>query len=78
MQTPDLAGELRVRAGRERGDLLVAHLHELDLVAEVVEGAQDAVDAVARVAVDALDAPPGEALEHEVTDCRSHAVALPA
>jgi hypothetical protein len=62
----DLAGELRVRARGEGGELLVADLRELDLVADLVERAQDPVDAVAGIAVDALDAPFGEPLEHEL------------
>src|SRR5207244_798579 len=62
----DLAGELRMRARCEGGELLVADLRELDLVADLVEGAQDPVDPVAWVSVDALDAPLGEALEHEL------------
>jgi hypothetical protein len=64
----DLAGELRVGAGGERRDLLVAHLHELDLVADLVERAQQTVDAVAGVAVDAIDAPLVEAIQHESGD----------
>jgi hypothetical protein len=55
-----------VRGGGERGDLLVAGLDELDLVAGLVEGAEQAVDPVAGVAVDVLDASLVEALEDEL------------
>src|SRR3712207_5654492 len=58
-----LAGELGVGAGAEGGDLLVAGLNELDLVAVLVKAAQDAVDAVAGVAVYAVDAVLVKALE---------------
>ena len=65
-------------AGGERGELLVAHLHELDLVADLVEGEVEPVAAVAGVAVDAPDAPRPQALEHEDRDVGSaHARALP-
>jgi hypothetical protein len=69
----DLAGELRVRAGGEGGDLLVADLGELEL-RNLVEGAEQAVDAVARITVDALDAPLGEAVEDERSDGLRHGV----
>jgi hypothetical protein len=53
--------------GGERGELLVADLQELEAVADLVEGADQAVDAVARIAVDPLDAPVvGQALEDEL------------
>jgi hypothetical protein len=69
----DLAGELRVRAGHERRELLVADLDELDLVPELVEGAEDAVDPVARIAVDAPHAPlAGQAAEEEGADVLGH------
>jgi hypothetical protein len=53
----DLARELRVGAGGERRELLVAHLHELDLLADLVEGEVQTVGAVTRIAIDAPDAP---------------------
>ena len=37
---PDLAGELRVGAGGEGGDLLVGRLGELDLVSDLMKGAE--------------------------------------
>jgi hypothetical protein len=52
---PDLAGELGVGAGAERGDLLVPGLDELDLSAVLVEAAEDPVDAVAGIAVHPAD-----------------------
>ena len=67
-----LAGELGVGAGHEGRDLLVRHLDELEPVLVPLERAEDAVDAVARVAVDALDAPGGQPLQHEVADGRAH------
>ncbi len=48
----DLAGQLGVRAGGEGGDLLMARLDELDLVAMLVEATEDPVDAIPRIAVD--------------------------
>ena len=68
----DLAGQLGVRGGHERRQLLVAGLDELDVVAVLVERAEQAVDAVARVAVDALDAPLVEAAEDEGADVLGH------
>ena len=62
----DLARPLRVRAGHERGHLLVAHLHELDLVGELLERADDRVDAVAGIAVDAAHAVLVQPFEQEV------------
>jgi hypothetical protein len=59
----NLAGHLRVRARRERGALLVAGLDELQLVADLVEGTQQAVDPVARVSVRPFDAPLGQAFK---------------
>jgi hypothetical protein len=64
----DLAGELRVGAGGEGGELLVAHLDEVDELLVAVERAEQAVDAVARIAVDAPDAPGVEPLDDEVAD----------
>jgi hypothetical protein len=34
----DLTGQLGMRAGREGGDLLMAHLRELDAVSQFVKG----------------------------------------
>ena len=62
----DLAGELGVRGGGEGGELLVAGLDELDLVADLVEGEVQPVGPVARIAVDAPDAPLAQAAEHEL------------
>ena len=53
----DLAGELGVGAGHERGHLLMPHLHEVELVAGPVERADQAVDAVAGIAEDPLARP---------------------
>jgi hypothetical protein len=64
-----------VRAGGERRELLVAGLDEADLVADLVEAAEDAVDPVAGIPVDLLDAPLGEALEDEAADGRRGHVA---
>ena len=54
---PDLAGELGVGARGERRELLVAHLDELELVADLVEREVQPVGAVAGVAVDAAARP---------------------
>jgi hypothetical protein len=64
-----------VGCGREGRQLLVAELDELDLVAVLVEGAQQAVDAVAGVAVDAGDAPLVEAAKDEGADVLGHGLA---
>ena len=53
----DLAGELGMRAGHERGHLLVARLHKFRFVIVPSERAEYAVDAVAREAIDAGDSP---------------------
>ena len=52
-----LAGELGVAAGHERGRFLVAHLDEADLVLALAQRLHDPVDAVAGQAEDDLDAP---------------------
>jgi hypothetical protein len=62
-----------VCAGHEGGQLLVAHLHEVDVGGAAAEGAHEAVDAVARVAEDAAHAPLRQALEHEIADGVCHA-----
>jgi hypothetical protein len=69
---PDVAAELRVGAGHERGELLVRGLDELDLLAVLVEAAEDAVDAVAGVAVDPADAVGSEPLEDVGADGLGH------
>jgi hypothetical protein len=66
----DLAGELRVRAGHERGLLLVPHLDEVDRVARAVDRGDDTVDAVARIAEDAPHAPGAQALDQKIADGR--------
>jgi hypothetical protein len=68
---PDLTGELGVGASRERRQLLVAHLDELDLVAHFVEGEVESVGAVTGIAVDTLNAPFAQALQHVDRDVRS-------
>ena len=62
----DLAGELRVRAGHERGHLFVAHLDEFDFAAGAIERAEHAVDPIAGIAVDAFHAPVGETSDQEI------------
>ncbi len=74
----DLAGELGVGAGHERRQLLVARLHELELVAVLVERAQQPVDPVTGIAVDALHAEAAKALQDEGADVLGHAHCLPA
>ena len=55
----------------------MAALDQLDLVTDLVEGAEDAVDAVAGIAVDALHAERAQPLEHEGSDGVRHAHRLP-
>jgi hypothetical protein len=62
----DLAGQLRMRACREGSDLLVPGLGELELVADLVEGAKQPIDRITGIAVHALDAPLGEAVQDEL------------
>ena len=73
----DLAGPFRMRTGHEGGLLLVAHLHELELVLVALERADDRVDPVAGIAVDALDAVLGEALEQEICGELGHGDVIP-
>src|SRR5947209_3107726 len=68
----DLAGPLGVRAGHERGHLLMAHLDELDLVGELLEGADDRVDPVARIAVDATHTVVVQSFEQELGGRLAH------
>ena len=68
----DLAGELRVAAGHERGQFLVARLDELHLVAGAVERAHQPVDAVARIAEDTTHAPLAQPLEEVVAGGLGH------
>ena len=67
-----LAGPLCVAAGHEGGHLLVPGLDEIDLVGVPVERPEGRVDPVAGIAVDALHAPLGEPLEHEVGGGLAH------
>jgi len=46
-----------MRGRREGGDLLVAHLDELQAVVDVVEGTREAVDAITGIAVDPIGPP---------------------
>src|SRR5207249_4917777 len=71
----DLARELRVGAGHERGHLLVPDLDEVDPAVRLLlprEGAHDAVDPVAGVSEDAPHPPLAEPREEEVADGFSH------
>jgi hypothetical protein len=68
----DLAGELRVRARHERGELLVADLDEAELVRCAVERTEEAVDAVAGIPVDRAHAPAVQPLHDEVADGGAH------
>jgi hypothetical protein len=54
----------------------VADLEELDLVAELVERAEDPVDAVARVPVDARHSPLAQAPQDEGADVLRHSAVL--
>jgi hypothetical protein len=69
---PNLAGELCVRAGGERGHLLVAHLHELQLAGSLCDGLHDPVDPVAGVPEDATDAPLQKPADEELACCLCH------
>jgi hypothetical protein len=64
----ELAGVLRIRAGHERGRLLVPDLNEPDRVLALPERFHDAVDSVARQPEHDLDAP---ALQHVDEHIRS-------
>jgi hypothetical protein len=63
-----VSGELRMRAGHDRGHLFVAHLHEVHVAVRALERAHDSVDAVAGISVDAVNAPFIEALDEKVGD----------
>ena len=62
----DLATELGVAAGHERGHLLVPDLDQLGIALGPIECAEERVDAVARVAVNATHAPSCEASDESV------------
>lgn len=62
----DLAGELRMRARHERGELLVPRLDEANPIARAIESAHDAVDAVPRISIDPGDVPLREPLEQVI------------
>src|SRR3569832_1381061 len=72
----DLAGELRLRAGHERGHFLMARLHEGKLALDAPERAHNAVDAVAGITVDARNAPLLEPLQHEICGGLAHGAVL--
>ena len=72
MQTPELAGELGIGGGHERGHFLVPRLDELDLALGAVERAEDAVDAVAGIAEDHAHAPCVQPLNEKVADRLCH------
>ncbi len=50
---PDFAGEFSVGAGHEGRHLLVAHLHESDVLLGALQSPQEPVDAIAGIAIDA-------------------------
>src|SRR5665213_2645824 len=64
----DLAGKLGVRARHKCRHLFMANLDELELVADAIEGAGNAVDTIARVSVDTIEPPVDESLQQEITD----------
>ena len=67
----ELAGQMRLGAGRERRDLLVPDMDPLDL-ALPADGVGQAVQAVADNAVDPLDARRGEGLGELVCNGLCH------
>src|SRR6185312_7353957 len=72
----DLARELRVPAGHERGHLLVAGLDEAQLVLVATQRAEDAIDAIPREAVDGADVPFDQPLTKIVRCGLAHALAF--
>jgi hypothetical protein len=72
----DLAAELRVADGCERGHLLVPGLHEPRPVVGLPEAHHDSVDAVTRIGEDLFDTPLAQSLEQVVADRRTHTVLL--
>lgn len=67
-----LAGELGMGAGHERGHFFVTGLDEPDLALGPIQGPEYTVDAVARIAVDATYAPFIKALNQKITDGHAH------
>jgi hypothetical protein len=63
---PDFAGEFCVGARSEGRYLLMGCLDKLDLITDLVEGAEQPVDAVTGITVYPLHAPVGEAAPHEL------------
>src|SRR5438132_11268760 len=74
----DLTGELRMRAGHERGHLLMTYLDEVDLSVGAIERAEHAVDPVAGIAVNAFDAPISETFDQKLARRISHCSSSPA
>ena len=68
----DLATELGVAAGHERGRFLVSRLDERDPFGGTVERADDAVDAVTGIAVDATHAPSHQARDEGIGNGVGH------
>ena len=68
----EVAGELGVAAGHERGEFFMACLDELHLVAGPVECAHQAVDAVSRIAEDAPHPPLPQSLEQVIAGSDGH------
>ena len=69
----ELAGQVRLGAGRERGDLLVPDVHPLDLPLPA-DGVGQTVQAVADDTVDALDTCSGEGFRELVSHGLCHGV----
>src|SRR5581483_5084212 len=68
----EFAGELAVRARHERGHCLMAHLHEIELVLELLQRRHEVVDAVAGKTVNPLHPPLDQTFCQKVADCFSH------
>ena len=69
---PDLAGELGMGRGHERGHLFVADLDIIHEVLGLLERDVQPADAVAGIAVDPLQPPFVEALPDEFRDILRH------
>src|SRR6202171_1265075 len=71
----EAACDMRIRAGRERGDFLVPDMQPLH-AAVAPQRIGEAIEAVAHDSIDTLDTGGGEGFDHLVCDCLCHDILL--
>jgi len=67
--------DMRIRAGRERGDFLVPDMQPLN-AAMAAQGIGEAIEAVAHDSIDTLDTGGGEGFDHLVCNSARHDILL--